>query len=179
MKRLTKNRIEILRCLTEGHPDCGLAPYSVSSVHYIIYGFDLKEDKSLRKSRENQIRRTLNELVCEGLVIMSRNKNEGSNTKLPFWENEYQIAAMAEANHYERELAEIERKISRAYKGLGGIFFGKPDGEGLAEIDKKELILKVKSIIQKYHPDKPNGDVMRFKRMKELLGMLRNMPLKK
>lgn len=177
MKRLTQNRIEILRCLTEGDPDCGLAPYSVSSVHYMIYGFELHEDKVLRKSRENQIRRTLNELVCDGLVIMSRSKNEGSNTRLPFWENEYQIAAMADANHYERELREIERKISHAYNGFGGIFFGKPDGEGLTEMDKNALILKVKSIIQKSHPDKPNGDAVRFKRMKKLLEMLRNMPV--
>jgi hypothetical protein len=176
MKRLTKNRIKIMQCLTEGNDDCGLAPYSASSIHYMLYGFEFMKDKAREKTQMNQIRRTLNELVADGIAIMSRRLyTEGKG--LPYWENLYQIADMAEANHFECELRDIERKISRAN---GYQFFGaKFDGDGLTESDKKELTAKVKRLIQKTHPDKVSGKEHHFKKMKKCLDILREMPTKK
>lgn len=180
MKRLTKNRITIMHCLTSGDSDCGLAPYSVSSVHFMIYGIDFGKDTKARdRTQRNQIRRTLNELVADGLVVMSRNKREGDSERLPFWENEYQIAAMVDANYFNKEMDEIERKIAFAHNGFGAIFGLTPNGDGLSKKENKELTARVKAIIQKTHPDKPTGDVAKFKVMKKSLDMLRSMPVKK
>jgi hypothetical protein len=52
-------------------------------------------------------------------------------------------------------------------------------GEGLSEIEKKELTKKVKSLIQKTHPDKVSGKDHHFRAMKKCLDMLRDMPTKK
>lgn len=167
MKRLTENRIKIMQCLTEGHDDCGLAPYSASSIHYMLYGLEFMKDKAREKTQINQIRRTLNELVADGIAIMSRRLyTEGKG--LPYWDNLYQIADMAEANHFECELRDIERKTSRA-NGY----------HGLSESDKKELTAKVKRLIQKTHPDKVSGKEHHFRKMKKCLDMLREMPTKK
>lgn len=151
MKRLTKNRIEIMQALTEEHHDCGLAPYSVSSIHYMLYGIDLDTPRPQRdkieKTRHNQIRRTLNDLANEGLVIMGRELHEGYNGSLPYWGKVYQIAAMAEHNHFEQDLHDIERTISRAYNGFGALFGGKPDGKGLNADEIAGLTKRVKGVI--------------------------------
>jgi hypothetical protein len=183
MKRLTKNRIDILYHLTVGHPDCGLPPYSVSSVHYMIQGHsrydikDLEQRRRIYNSQLGQVRRTLNDLASDGLLIMGRELNpDGVDSRLPYWETVYQIAAMAEQNHFEKELSDIERKISSAYNGFGTLFGGKPDGKGLTAKENAELTKRVKGIIQKSHPDK-GGNVYRFKAMKTCLDMLRKMPV--
>lgn len=180
MKRLTQNRIKIMQCLTEGHYDCGLPPYSVASVHYMLHGIDFKTPKPQRtkvyKSQCGQIRRTLNDLANDGLVIMGREKMNEANG-LPYWENVYQIAAMAEQNHFDKELHDIDRTISNAYAGLGALFGVKSDGEGLTAIEITELTKRVKGVIQKTHPDK-GGNECQFKKMKGSLDMLRKMPIK-
>lgn len=173
-----------MRCLTEGHFDCGLPPYSVSSIHYMLYFWDEETgkvasiSKARKKTQMNQIRRTLNELVVDGIVIMSRELQRDRGDVLPFWENQYQIAAMAEVNYLERELSEIERKISRAYNGFGTLFGGKPDGNGMTEHEKKELTKKIKSIMQRVHPDKVSGKEHQFITMKKCLDTLRAMKTK-
>lgn len=180
MKRFTQNRIEILRCLTEGNPDCGLPPYSVSSIHYMLYGLDFETPKTQRtkvyRSQCGQIRRTLNDLANDGLVIMGREKMTEANG-LPYWENVYQITAMAEQNHFEKELRDIDRTISNAYTGIGALFGVKSDGEGLTATEIAELTHRVKGIIQKTHPDK-GGNECQFMKMKGSLDMLRKMPVK-
>ena len=180
---LTDFRIEVLCQLTMGRPDCGQPPYSVSSVHYMMHGIDAWDikDKAQRKAKEktqqNQIRRTLNELANEGLLIMSRELQAANeHGQLNYWELQYQVALMAEQNHFEKELSDIERKISSAYNGFGTIFGGKPDGKGLTAVEIASLTKRIKSVIQKSHPDK-GGNVYRFKTMKKLLDMLRKMPV--
>ena len=188
MKRLTKNRIDILRCLTTGHHDCGLPPYSVSTIHYMLYFYEFDENgvgkfanvsKERKKTQMNQIRRTLEEMAMEGIVVISRRKNWDTGTALPFWEKEYQISEMVEVNYFDAELQSIERKISNAYNGFGTLFGGKPDGEGLSQEEKDRLTKKVKSLIQKTHPDKVIGKEHIFRSMKKCLDMLREMPVKK
>ena len=181
MKRITKNRIEIMQHLTQGHPDCGLPPYSVSSIHYMIYGLDWTDQatnttEATQRAQRGGIRRTLSDLLKDGLVTVSRElctDREG----LPYWENVYQITAMLKQNEFDRELDSIEGTISRAYNGFGTLFGGKPDGEGLPADEIATLTKRVKSIIQQSHPDK-GGNVQHFKTMKQCLDRLRKMPVK-
>jgi hypothetical protein len=183
MKRLTKNRIDILRCLTEGHHDCGLPPYTVSDIHYMLYSFDengqyllSKTDKTREKTQKNQIRRTLEEFAMEGIVVMSRELNDIHNDLLPYWEKKYQIAAMVEANFLEQEIKDIESKVSRAngIEIFGAVF----DAGKLTESEMNDLTIRVKRMIQKTHPDK-GGKAEHFHTMKKCLDMLRKMPVKK
>jgi hypothetical protein len=126
----------------------------------------------------NQIRRTLNQLVEEGIAVMSRRLSKDFNDRLPYWENLYQIADMVEENFFKSELYTIERKISSAYNGFGTLFGGEPDGDGLTAQEKAEMTRRIKSIIQKVHPDKPNGNSEYFIRMKSSLDKLKKMKTK-
>ena len=78
--KLTKNRIDIMRHLTQGHFDCGDAPFAVSSIHYMIYGFD--SDLAKEKMRCNQIRRTLNDFLDNGIVVSRKKDYDGISALL-------------------------------------------------------------------------------------------------
>ena len=175
-----------MRCLTEGHYDCGLPPYSVSDIHYMLYFYEFDSDgvgkmadisKERKKTQCNQIRRTLEELAMEGVVVMSRELNDIHSDLLPYWEKKYQIAEMVEANYLEQEIKDIEFRISRinGVQMFGSVF----DARGLTEADKKELTTKVKRLIQKTHPDKVSGKDHHFRAMKKCLDTLRETPVKK
>ncbi|MGB4497705.1 MAG: hypothetical protein WBI40_03315 [Methylococcaceae bacterium] len=185
MKRLTKNRIDIMRCLSGEHYDCGLPPFSVGTIHYMLYFYEYDSDgnghmanisKERRKTQHNQIRRTLEELAMEGVVVMSRELNDVHRDLLPYWEKKYQIAEMVEANYLEQEIKDIEFRISRinGVQMFGAVF----DARGLTKSDKKELTAKVKRLIQRTHPDKISGKEHHFIKMKKYLDVLRETPTK-
>ncbi len=169
--RLTFNKRLILDALTVDidHPP----PHSANTVFYILQNaFDLKwtgiYEGMKTKPSVNQIRRTLRALASEGLIVCNRTKQEwfdSSSCKLPYWELEWQLSTDVYRNALITECQAVFKKVDKAKHGFnlfGGVF-----DMGLPENEVKPLMLKVKGLMQKTHPDKAAGYEFEFKQMKQ------------
>ena len=169
--RLTFNKRLILDALTVDidHPP----PHSANTVFYILQNaFDLKwtgiYEGMKTKPSVNQIRRTLRALASEGLIVCNRTKQEwfdSSSCKLPYWELEWQLSTDVYRNALITECQAVFKKVDKAKHGFnlfGGVF-----DMGLPENEVKPLMLKVKGLMQKTHPDKATGYEFEFKQMKQ------------
>jgi len=113
---------------------------------------------------KQQIHRTPKELWHGGLVVSNRVKIDRYG-QLPCWEINYQLSGDVYRNWLMAECAAIHRKVDKAMHGIN--FFGSIMDKGLPEAEVKPLLLKVKSLMQKTHPDKAAGYADEFKLMKQ------------
>ena len=169
--RLTFNKRLILDALTmdmDSPP-----PHSANAIFYILEtAFDLQwsgiYEGMKTKPSVNQIRRTLRALASEGLIVCNRTKQEwfdSSSCKLPYWELEWQLSGDVYRNALITECQAVFKKVDKAKHGFnmfGGVF-----DMGLPENEVKPLMLKVKGLMQKTHPDKAAGYEFEFKQMKQ------------
>jgi hypothetical protein len=176
--RLTFNKRLILEALTvdmDSPP-----PHSANTVFYILQtAFELKWSgiyegmKTLPKV--NQIRRTLRSLANEGLIVCNRTKQQwfdSSICELPYWELEWQLSNDVYRNALITECQTVFKKVDKAKNGFnlfGGVF-----DTGLPENEVKPLMLKVKGLMQKTHPDKAADYEHEFKQMKQCASWIRS-----
>ena len=102
----------------------------------------------------------------------TRVKIEGYNGQLPYWEIKYQLCGDVYRNSLITECNEIYRKCNKAKHGIN--FFGSVMDMGLPEIEVKPLMLAVKSLMQKTHPDKASGFEYQFQQMKQCSDWIRS-----
>ena len=173
---MTFNRRLMLFALAEdmeGKPP----PHSASSVGYNLgnafnrWNYEPYQSMTtLPNSR--QIHRTLKELWHGGLIVGTRRKVEGYSGRLPYWEIEYQLCDEVYKNSMVAECNNLFNKINRAKHGVN--FFGSVMDMGLPENEVKPLMLSVKSLMQKTHPDKASGFGEQFQQMKQCSDWIRS-----
>lgn len=173
--KLTKNRTLILQALAESN-EYDKPPYSASSIRYTLenafnykwQGYDMKTLPSII-----QIHRTLKDLWHGGAIVGTRVKDDGGfNGSLPCWVIRYQLSGDVEKNYIVSECQALHRKVSKAKHGtnlFGGVF-----DMGLPENDVKQLTIRVKSLMQKTHPDKATGFESEFKQLKDALDLIKS-----
>lgn len=173
--KLTKNRQLILRLLDE-ELDGSMPPHSVSYLHYTLKtaieykwtGYpELKTMPSIQ-----QIRRTCNDLLNAGYLIVSRVKQESYNNNLPYWEKQFQLASSVERNFIITECDRLYRAIDTAKHGVN--FFGTVLSIGLPDEEVKVLEKRVKVMLQRTHPDKATGYEAQFKSMREAKDIIKS-----
>lgn len=171
--KLTANRKLILQVLAY-FDQYDKPPYSASSVRYTLEtafeykwkGYEMKTLPSLI-----QIHRTLKDLWHGGTIVGTRVKDDGFNGSLPCWVVRYQLSADVHKNWIVSECADICGKVSKAKYGFnmfGGVF-----DMGLPASDVKQLTTRVKSLMQKTHPDKAIGFELEFKQLKDALDLIK------
>lgn len=166
--KMTFNRRLILSVLSdsiEGTPP----PHSASSVSYNLESaFNAKwgglYDEMKSVPNKQQIHRTLKELWYGGLVVGNRVKNERCGN-LPYWEIQYQLSSDVYRNWLIAECNAVYRQVDKAKHGIN--FFSSILDIGLPACEIKPLMLRVKSLMQKTHPDKSPGFELEFKQMKQ------------
>lgn len=166
--KMTFNRRLILLALSEpidGSPP----PHSASLIgHELENVFNSKgtglyeEMKSI--PNKQQIHRTLKELWHGGFIVGSRVKVD-RYSQLPCWEVQYQLSGDVYRNWLVAECNTVFRKVNVAKNGIN--FFGSILDIGLPSCEVKLLLIKVKSLMQKTHPDKLDGFEQEFKQMKQ------------
>ncbi|MFI3120025.1 MAG: hypothetical protein QX203_08595 [Methylococcaceae bacterium] len=166
--KMTFNRRLILLALSEpidGSPP----PHSASSIGYALgmalaYKWPGLYAGMKSVPNKQQIHRTLKELWHDGLIVGNRVKVEHYN-QLPGHEVRYQLSGDVYHNWLIAECSAVFTKVKKAKHGInmfGGVF-----DMGLPESDVKPLMLKVKALIQKTHPDKADGYADEFMQMKQ------------
>ena len=169
--RLTFNKRLILDALTmdmDSPP-----PHSANAIFYILEtAFDLQwsgiYEGMKTKPSVNQIRRTLRALASEGLIVCNRTKQEwfdSSSCKLPYWELEWQLSGDVYRNALITECQAVYKTVDKAKHGFN--MFGAVFDMGLPAEEVKPLMLKVKGLMQKTHPDKATGYEFEFKQMRQ------------
>ena len=170
-----------MRLLSEIYEDCGLPPYSASSLHYMIEAIancgddEYKADYGISKAQSmRQIHRTLNDLEKAGLLAVSKHLEASYNQhQLPRWIKRYQPIAHKERNQLLADVKEICRKVTRAKYGVS--FFGSPAFDyGALPDDVAIMKTTVKSLMQKTHPDKADGYTDLFKELKHCMTLIRS-----
>ena len=114
----------------------------------------------------SQIHRTLRDLRQAGLIVGIRQKNQHGWQQQPFWETGFQISTDIYKNRLIAECNHIHTKTKKAKFGLS-LFGGDPFGFGLPIEEVQALIVQVKSLMQRTHPDKAPGFQPQFKLMQE------------
>jgi len=109
------------------------------------------------------------------LVVGNRVKAERYG-QLPCWEVEYQLSGDVYRNWLITECNATYRKVDKVKHGIN--FFGSIMNKGLPESEVKPLMLKVKALMQKTHPDKAAGYADEFKLMKQCSDWLKSGILK-
>ena len=94
-----------------------------------------------------------------------RRKVEDFNDRLPYWEVEYQLCSEVYKNSLIADCNAVYRKVDKAKHGVN--FFGSVMDMGLPANEIRPLMLAVKSLMQKTHPDKASGYEDQFQQMKK------------
>ena len=113
---------------------------------------------------KQQIHRTLKELWHGGFIVGNRRKVDRYG-QLPCWEVEYQLSGDVYHNWLIAECSAVYSKTNKAMHGIN--LFGSIIDMELPEAEVKPLMLKVKALIQKTHPDKAAGYADEFKLMQQ------------
>ncbi len=166
--KMTFNRRLILLALSD-QVDGTPPPHSASSIGYALAGAFQSNwgglyDEMKTLPNKQQIHRTLKELWHGGLIVGNRRKADRYG-QLPCWEVEYQLSGEVYRNWLIAECAAVYRKVNKAKNGFN--FFGSVMDMGLPEAEVKALMLKVKALMQKTHPDKAAGYADEFKLMQQ------------
>jgi len=175
--KMTFNRKLMLAVIAD-EIDCCLPPHSASSIRYALesainYKFEgWPYDAMTTLPTDRQIYRTLADLWNSGLIVGWRIKRDGYNGTLPFWEVEYQLSGDVYKNSLITDCTMTYNKVNRAKYGVS--FFGSVFDMGLPAQEIAPLLLKVKSLIQKTHPDKADGYEAQFKQMKQCLDWIKS-----
>ena len=177
--RLTFNKRLILDALTVDmdHPP----PHSANAIFYILEtAFDLQwsgiYEGMKTKPNVNQIRRTLRTLASEGVIVCNRTKQEwfdNSSCKLPYWELEWQLSGDVYRNALIIECQAVYKTVDKAKHGFN--MFGAVFDMGLPAEEVKPLLMQVKVLMQKTHPDKAGDDYVElFKQMKQCSDLIKS-----
>jgi hypothetical protein len=153
-------------------------PHSVSSIWYSLdNAFKYKRGHEPYLSMatlptKRQLYRTLKELWEGGLIVGARIKSDDSNTRLAYWENEYQLSGDVYKNSLITDCTMTYNKVNRAKYGVN--FFGAAFDRGLPAHEVATLKLRVKSLMQRTHPDKATGYEAQFIQMKQCLDWIKS-----
>lgn len=175
--KMTFNRRLILAALSDD-ADGSPPPHSAHSIGCSLdNAFNYKCDSepyTLMKTKPNkrQIHRTLKELWQGGFIVGTRVKVEGYCGQLPYWQVEYQLSSEVYRNSLIADCNEIYRKVDKAKNGSR--FFTGVFDMGLPATEVMPLMLRVKSLMQKTHPDKANGYEYQFQQMKKCATWIRS-----
>jgi len=175
--KMTFNRKLMLAVIAD-EIDCCLPPHSASSIRYALenainYKFEgWPYDAMTTLPTKRQIYRTLKELWAGGLIVGWRIKRDGYNGTLPFWEIEYQLSGDVYRNALVNECNAVFNKVRKAKHGIN--FFGVAMDMGLGASEVVLLKQKVKSLMQKTHPDKTAGFEEQFMQMKQCLDLIKS-----
>jgi hypothetical protein len=120
---------------------------------------------------KQQIHRTLRELWQGGLIVGSRVK-ETDYTPLPYWVVQYQLSSDAEKNSLIADCYRTYTKVKTAKHGFN--FFGSVMQQGLPPEEVQPLVLSVKRLMQKNHPDKLPGLEDQFEQMRQCHAWLKS-----
>ncbi len=165
--KLTNNRKLILQALAESN-QYDNPPYSAYNVHSTLKdAFNYKWQDYEMKTLPSliQVHRTLKDLWHSGLIVGTRKKADWYENALPCWIVEYQLSSDVEKNYIISECAAIYRQVGKAKFGttmFGGVF-----DMGLPANEVKPLADKVRTMMQRTHPDKAIGFENEFKQMRE------------
>lgn len=174
---MTFNRRLILSVLAEGIDDKP-PPHSASSIGYSLgNAFNYKWDCGLYPGmstlpNKRQIHRTLKELWGGGFIVGTRIKVDGYNGRLAYWEIEYQLSSEVYRNSLIADCNKLYRKVNIAKNGSR--FFTSVFDMGLHAAEVMPLMLAVKSMMQKTHPDKAAGYEYQFQQMKKCAAWIRS-----
>jgi hypothetical protein len=167
--KMTFNRRLILQVLQEDGED--LPPHSAWHVHDTLknafkneYWGGIYQDMKTVPNIQ-QVHRTLKDLWNEGLIVGSRHKEDGFNGSLPHWVIRYQLSADAYRNGLLAECKAVYHKVNKAKHGIN--FFGAVFDMGLPDHEVKQLLIQVKTLMQRTHPDKATGYAEQFQQMKQ------------
>jgi hypothetical protein len=111
------------------------------------------------------------ELWHGGAIVGTRVKNDGFNGSLSCWVIRYQLSGDVHKNWIITECKDIYRKVNKAKYGFnmfGGVF-----DMGLPADEIKPLADKVRSLMQKTHPDKDVGFENEFMQLKAALDLIK------
>lgn len=86
---------------------------------------------------------------------------------LPSWVVYYQLSSDVEKNWIAKECKDVCRKVKRAKLGINFFQDAPPFDMGLPADEVKVLARKVRSLMQKTHPDKAVGFEDEFKKLQE------------
>jgi hypothetical protein len=114
----------------------------------------------------NQINRTLRELWHIGLIVGTRVKQEPFDKGLMYWAVEYQLSSEVYKNWITAECNAVHSKTKRAKFGFT-LFGGEPFDQGLPVDEVQALVVQIKSLMQKCHPDKMSGFEAQFKQLQQ------------
>ena len=167
--KMTFNRKLMLAVLGDEIEGC-LPPHSVDAIYYaletaITYKFEgWPYDAMTTLPTKRQIYRTLAELWGGGFIVGLRIKNNDSSRSLPYWETHYQLSSDVYKNAILNDCKLLFNKVSKAKFGIN--FFGATMDMGLPASEVVLLKQKVKSLMQRTHPDKAAGFEEQFMQMK-------------
>jgi hypothetical protein len=172
--KMTKNRQLILTVLR--NTEDGLPPHSAAGIRSILedaFEFQCVDYNMKIMPNMTQIHRTLRELWYSGLIVGTRVKIDGYGTNcLPSWVVYYQVAEDAMRNGILAECKDVVQKVHRAK--YGDNLFGAVFDMGLPPEEVKPLANKVKSLMQKTHPDKAEGFEAEFVQLQEALALIKS-----
>ena len=169
---LTFNRRLVLAALSDEWSDCGgVPPYSVHSLHYVLEsmlgakGFGIY-DEMQKVPGIAQIHKTLKDLWHSDHIVGTRTLQEPYGDGLPCRVIAYQLSSEVYKNWLTAECNDVHAKTKKAK--FGWSWFGsEPFGFGLPVDEVHALIVQVKSLIQRTHPDKASGFEVQFKQLQE------------
>ena len=167
--KLTFNRRLMLAVIAD-EIDCCPPPHTASTIRYALesainYNFKGEYyENMVTLPSQRQVYRTLVDLWNSGLIVGWRIKSDGYNGTLPFWEIEYQLSCDVYRNSLINECSGVFSKVNKAKHGIN--FFGAVMDMGLGASEVALLKYRVKSLLQRTHPDKTAGFEEQFMQMK-------------
>ncbi|MEI6067953.1 MAG: hypothetical protein WCP96_11460 [Methylococcaceae bacterium] len=167
---MTFNRRLVLLVLSE--PTEGTQPpHSAATIMYTLeaaYKYQWTEglyaDMRFVPSKP-QLYRTLRELWQGGLIVGSRYKHEGDNGRLPYWEVEYQLSSEVDRNSLLREIDQALIKAGQVH----GVFLFTTDCFFREPFDPAPVIVSLKALMHRTHPDKVAGYETEFDQLGKAL----------
>lgn len=163
--KLTKNRKLILDVLDRYIADAwGPPPHGADTIAYELERDGIKYCKS-------GIYRTLKDLMDAGLIVAEKRLVDPMGGGLPYWENYYQLTASKEKNSIVMEVKNIHTKLDKAINGIN--LFGTTIDVGLPTEEVALLKARVKSLMQRIHPDKVSGYEYEVKLLGECMKWIR------
>jgi hypothetical protein len=175
--KMSFNRKLMLAVLGDEIEGC-LPPHSVDAIYYaletaITYKFvGWPYDAMDTLPSKRQIYRTLAELWGGGFIVGWRKKNNDSSRSLPYWETHYQLSCDVYRNTLMNDCKLLFNKVSKAKFGIN--LFGAVMDMGLPACEVAILKHKVKSLMQKTHPDKASGFEEQFMQMKTCSDLIKS-----
>jgi hypothetical protein len=169
--KMTYNRQLILAILGDEIGE-SLPPHSATHIAYhleaaINFKYDGIYERMKTLPNKQQIHRTLRDLLAAGLISGTKIKQEGNSygNPLPQWVTYYELSTDVARNALINECNEIFNQVKKAKYGVN--LFGVAIMHGLPKEELAPLLLRVRSLMQRTHPDKAEGYEQQFIKMKQ------------